>query len=79
MPGTPKTMRAAAIDRFGGPEVLTIHTLPVREIGPQEIRSNPDTWVTDRWSGTGERGGVSVQPPAPAELSLRMDCFWRGQ
>jgi hypothetical protein len=28
----PKTMRAAAIDRFGGPEVLTIHELPVPEI-----------------------------------------------
>jgi hypothetical protein len=24
----PTTMRAAAIDRYGGPEVLTIHTLP---------------------------------------------------
>src|SRR2546423_8937105 len=25
----PETMRAAALDRFGGPEVLTIHSLPV--------------------------------------------------
>jgi NADPH:quinone reductase len=25
----PKTMRAAALDRFGGPEVLTLHELPV--------------------------------------------------
>jgi len=33
----PKTMRAAAIDRPGGPEVLTIHTLPVPEIGADEV------------------------------------------
>lgn len=29
MPTIPRTMRAAALDRFGGPEVLTLHTLPV--------------------------------------------------
>jgi NADPH2:quinone reductase len=28
-PRIPETMRAAAIDRFGPPEVLTLHTLPV--------------------------------------------------
>ncbi len=33
----PKTMRAAAIDRAGGPEVLTIHTLPVPEVGANEV------------------------------------------
>jgi len=33
----PKTMKAAAIDRVGGPEVLTVHTLPVPEVGAGEI------------------------------------------
>jgi NADPH:quinone reductase-like Zn-dependent oxidoreductase len=33
----PQTMRAAAIDRFGGPEVLAMHTLPVPEIGDVEV------------------------------------------
>ena len=33
----PKFMRAAAIDRFGGPEVLTLHSLPVPVPGPQEV------------------------------------------
>jgi hypothetical protein len=33
----PVTMKAAAIDRFGGPEVITIHTLPVPEDGPKPI------------------------------------------
>lgn len=30
-------MRAAAIDRFGGPEVLTIHSLPVPRPDPDEV------------------------------------------
>lgn len=33
----PKTMRAAAIDRFGGPEVLTMHTLPVPACDAHEV------------------------------------------
>jgi NADPH2:quinone reductase len=33
----PKTMRAAAIDRFGGPEVLTLHSLPVPVPDPHEV------------------------------------------
>jgi NADPH2:quinone reductase len=33
----PTTMRAAAIDRLGGPEVLTLHTLPVPEPQPRDV------------------------------------------
>jgi NADPH:quinone reductase-like Zn-dependent oxidoreductase len=33
----PTTMRAAAIDEFGPPSVLTLHTLPVPAVGPHEI------------------------------------------
>lgn len=52
MAGIQKTMRAAAIDRFGGPEVLTIHTLPVPEIGTREIliavhTAGVGTWDAD--------------------------------
>lgn len=36
-PALPETMRAAAIDRFGPPSVLTLHTLPVPEPGPHEV------------------------------------------
>jgi len=32
-----KTMRAIAIDRFGGPEMLTMHTLPLPDVGPGEV------------------------------------------
>src|SRR5262245_53808553 len=30
-------MRAAAIDRFGGIETLTLQTLPVPKVGPDEV------------------------------------------
>jgi NADPH2:quinone reductase len=33
----PSTMKAAAVDRFGGPSLLKTHTLPVREPGPGEV------------------------------------------
>jgi NADPH:quinone reductase-like Zn-dependent oxidoreductase len=33
----PATMKAAAIDRFGPPDVLTLHTVPTPEPGPGEV------------------------------------------
>jgi NADPH:quinone reductase len=36
-PKLPKTMKAAAIDRFGPPSVLTLHELPVPEIDDNEV------------------------------------------
>jgi NADPH:quinone reductase-like Zn-dependent oxidoreductase len=33
----PATMKAAAIDRFGPPDVLKLHTLPVPKPGPREV------------------------------------------
>jgi NADPH:quinone reductase-like Zn-dependent oxidoreductase len=33
----PTTMRAAAIDKAGGPEVLTVHTLPMPQVGAGEV------------------------------------------
>src|SRR6476646_2284090 len=33
----PNTMFAAAIDRGGGPEALSIHRLPVPKLGPGEV------------------------------------------
>src|SRR5438874_1978782 len=34
---TPTSMRAAAIDRFGPPSVIRVHTLPVPQPGPRQI------------------------------------------
>jgi len=36
-PVLPATMNAAAIDRFGPPEVLTLHTLPLPRPGPRDV------------------------------------------
>jgi NADPH2:quinone reductase len=35
--GLPSTMRAAVVDRFGPPSVLRLRTLPVPDVGPDEI------------------------------------------
>jgi NADPH2:quinone reductase len=57
----PATMRAAAIDRPGGPEVITLHTLAVPEIGERGVliavhTSGVAGWDADMregWSPTG--------------------------
>jgi NADPH:quinone reductase-like Zn-dependent oxidoreductase len=45
----PHIMEAAAIDRFGGPEVLTIHALPVPSIDPDEVLIAVDTAGVGPW------------------------------
>jgi NADPH:quinone reductase len=52
----PATMRAAAIDRFGGPEVLTIHSLPVPEPDSNEVLISIDTAGVGSWDAD-IRGG----------------------
>src|SRR5260370_39222362 len=57
----PKTMRAAAIDHPGGPEVLSIHSLPVPALDANEVLIAVDTaggggWdadMRDGWSPSG--------------------------
>lgn len=59
----PKTMRAAAIDRFGGPEVLQLASLPVPKVEAGEVLIALDTagvggWDADiraGWSPSGRR------------------------
>lgn len=45
----PQTMHAAAIDRFGGPDVLTLHTLPVPKVGVGEVLIAVDTAGVGVW------------------------------
>jgi NADPH2:quinone reductase len=52
----PKTMRAAAINRFGGPEVLTLHELPVPELDSAEVLIAVDTAGVGSWDAD-MRGG----------------------
>jgi NADPH:quinone reductase-like Zn-dependent oxidoreductase len=57
----PTEMRAAAIDRFGGPEVLTLHTLPVPALDATEVLIAIDTagvgpWDADMRAGWSPNG-----------------------
>ena len=58
MTDLPQTMRAAAIDRFGGPEVLTIHTLPVPAVEANEVLIALDTAGVGSWDADMRAGWV---------------------
>lgn len=58
MTAIPKTMRAAAIDRSGKPEVLMTHTLPVPAIDDDEVLISVDTAGVGSWDAD-MRGGWS--------------------
>ena len=51
-----KTMSAAAIDRFGGPAVLKIHTLPVPRVGADEVLIAVHTAGVAGWDADIRRG-----------------------
>jgi NADPH:quinone reductase-like Zn-dependent oxidoreductase len=63
MPELPKTMKAAALDRFGGPEVLTLHELPLPQIDDDEVliavhTAGVGSWdadIRDGWSPSGRK------------------------
>jgi NADPH:quinone reductase len=60
------TMKAAAIDRFGGPDELTLHTLSIPDIGPDEVLIRVDTagvGVWDPWVREGEFAKVRGEKP----------------
>jgi NADPH:quinone reductase len=52
----PKTMRAAAIDRFGGPEVLSIDTLPVPVPDAREVLIAVNTAGVGSWDADMREG-----------------------
>ena len=58
MPTIPTTMRAAAIDKFGDPEVLKLQTLPVPFPDPSEVLIEVDTAGVGPWDAD-IRGGWS--------------------
>lgn len=55
----PKTMKAAALDRFGGPETLKVRMLPVPEAGPGEILLRVDTAGIGVWDPFECEGGFA--------------------
>jgi NADPH:quinone reductase-like Zn-dependent oxidoreductase len=54
--GFPQMMQAAALDRFGGPDVLQLHSLPVPELGKGEILIEIDSAGVGIWDAM-MRGG----------------------
>jgi len=68
----PSTMRAAAIDRFGDPEVLSIHTLPVPEPNAQEVLIALDTAGVGTWDA-GQRSGDWAEGNEDFPLVLGLD------
>jgi NADPH:quinone reductase-like Zn-dependent oxidoreductase len=87
----PQTMRAAAIERFGGPEVLELRTLPVPEIGAGEVLIATHTAGVGSWDAEMRAGWwPEGRPRFPvvlgsdgsgqvAAIGLRVRRFRRGQ
>ena len=54
-----KTMRAVALDRFGGPETLKVQTLPTPEPGPDEILIHVEAAGVGAWDPYEREGGFA--------------------
>lgn len=59
----PETMRAAAIDRFGGPEVITIHHLPMPQVEAGEVLIALDTAGVGSWDADMRAGWYPAGKP----------------
>jgi NADPH:quinone reductase-like Zn-dependent oxidoreductase len=59
----PRTMFAAAIDRFGGPEVITGHALPVPPLGVDEVMIAVDTAGVGPWDADVREGHFAPRKP----------------
>ena len=54
------TMKAAAIDKYGPPEVLTIHSVPVPKVGPQDVLISLLAAGVGVWDAQIRKGEYSV-------------------
>src|SRR5262249_3050898 len=54
-----KTMKAVAIDRFGGPETLTLKTLPLPDVGPDEVLIHVESAGVAAWDPFEREGGFA--------------------
>jgi len=61
-----QTMRAIALDRFGGPETLKVQTLPLPEVGADEILIHVEAAGVGAWDPFEREGGfVEILGHAP--------------
>ncbi|WP_437728613.1 quinone oxidoreductase family protein [Sorangium sp. So ce861] len=56
---TPTTMRAIAIDRFGGPETLALRTVPVPTLAPDEVLIRVEVAGVGEWDPFEREGGYA--------------------
>ena len=67
-----KTMRAVAIDQFGGPEVLKVQTLPIPDVGPDEVLIHVESAGVGVWDPYEREGGfakmLGIEPRFPYVL-----------
>lgn len=59
----PRTMFAAALDRFGGPEVITPHALLVPDVGADEVLIAIDTAGVGGWDAAAREGSFAPRKP----------------
>src|SRR5580693_6963737 len=59
----PEMMQAAAVDHFGGPEVLTPHVIPVPKIGPSEVLIAVNTAGVGPWDADIRAGWYPGKKP----------------
>src|SRR5215467_4952911 len=55
----PKVMQAAAIDRFGGVDMIKLQTLPVPEVGPDEVLIHVESAGVGVWDPFEREGGFA--------------------
>src|SRR5918996_2707258 len=69
---TQNTMQAVAIDRFGGPDTLRLQTLPVPEVGPDEVLIRVESADVAVWDPFEREGGFAklfgIEPKFPYVL-----------
>ena len=63
-------MRAMAIDRFGGPEVLKIHSLPVPKVSAREVLIKIDTAGVGQWDARTRDGAWADSKDFPMILGV---------
>ena len=67
-----QTMRAVALDKFGGPETLTIQTLPIPQIEPNEVLIRVEAAGVGAWDPFERQGGfvelTGIKPTFPYVL-----------
>ena len=65
-------MQAVALDQFGGPEALKLQTLPVPEVGPDEVLVRVESAGVGVWDPFEREGGyaemLGIEPQFPYVL-----------